>query len=247
MAEQDITAQDGATPLEPSQPAGDQSPLTVEELADAVQARIWPVFQSHTDKVAQGMATAIRKELSPYLEKGERTEALVRAIAKGAVLSEEQLEELDRAHVEQTRVAALSQQNAQLQEQVKGLEARGWDDARIDGYLVGHVVDRTVVYAREQGWTADKNDDRVWEQLKAEGLMPQERVSSKNDEFGTIRFERDMRANIRKAADAKLRAADPAPAVPSGRGNGPSQSDLSGFDLIQRGMAARGSSTAVPR
>ncbi len=78
-------------------------------------------------------------------------------------------------------------------------------------------------------------------------ITPKEIFASRGDEYGMLRYERESRAAIRKAADAKAHNDEPPTNVPGARNAAPTQADLPAFELIKRGMAARAASTATPR
>ena len=132
MAENtEVIATPGATEAPPSAPNADQSSdLSIEEIADAVAARLelYRADQSQADKAV----AALRKELLPYLEDGRRTSeevkqttALVRALARGDVLSEEQMESMDNARKEAARIQTLEADNARLVAEKADLEKSG--------------------------------------------------------------------------------------------------------------------------
>ncbi|GEM_PF-6562425 len=236
MAENaNIAEQDGA-PASPPSPQGDQfGDLSLEELADAVAQRVYRQEQSQADKAV----AALRKELLPYLEEGKQTTSLVRRLAMGEVLSQDDLSGMDRQRAEALKVIALEEDNARLKAEHDALQKRGLNDEQLDTYLSVQTADSIVDFAREQGYITEKDDAAAWRILREKGMLPKERVASKGDDLGLRRFERESRAAIRKEMAAQLKDNDPPPAIPGGRASGPVQQDLSSFELMKRGMAAR--------
>lgn len=228
------------------------SDLSIDELAEAVaealEPRIFRSSQSHTDSSLANL----RKEILPYLEVAERTSeevkqttTLVRALARGDVLTEEQMESMDKARAEAVRIRRLETENARLQEQTKGaLEQSGLNEQEIDSILTTQTANHLVEFAREQGYVRATG---TWDDLLKTGVLPKERIASKGDDFGVLRFEREGRANIRAAADAKLHDETPPPKVVAARSAGDTQQDKSAYSLFQSGFAQRRATKEVPR
>ena len=244
MAEDtNVTEQTGATAQQTSESGDHFSELSLDELADAVSQRVFRADQSQADKAV----AAFRKEILPFLEEGKQTTALVRALARGDVLTEEQLEGMDRARAEAARVQQLEHEVAQLRIEKTNLEKGGLNEQQIDSVLTTSAANHLVEFARDQGFIAERDDDRAWDALRATGVLPKERIASKGDDYGTLRYEREGKQAIRKAVDAKAHESEPPPQVPPARGAAPTQQDLPAYELIKRGMAARQATNAVPR
>lgn len=214
MAETDIALADGATEAPPS-PKGDQiSELSIEDIAEAVASRIYRDDQSQADKAV----AALRKELLPYLEDSKRTSALVRALARGDVLTEEQMESMDKARTEAARVQRLEAEKAQLEaEKAEALEQISFSSKQIDEHLENLTADNLLEYAKEQGYLEPSG---TWADLVKSGILPKERIASRGDERGLLRYEREGKASIRKAADAKSHDEEPPTNIAQVRGAG---------------------------
>ena len=253
MAEDtEVIAGPGAPASPSSELSDDQSrALSIEEIADLVAERVFRQEQSQADKAV----AALRKELLPYLEDGKRTAeevkqttALVRAIARGDLLTEEQMDTMDKAREEATRIQTLEATNAQLAAEKEALKQSGLSEEeiyqRVDKVLETSLTNRLVDYAKDQGLLAS---NAGWADLWKLSILPVRRIASVGDEHGDLRYERESRPAIRKAADTKEHDTTLPTAVPAARSSEATQQDKSAFELFKGHFAKQQATRAIPR
>ena len=151
---------------------------------------------------------------------------------------------MDQARAEAQRVRALEATAAAQKQQIEQLESRGLNEQQVDSYLTTACADRLLEFSIEQGLL---ETNAKWADLNRFGILPKERVASKGDDFGVLRFEREGRAAIKKAVDAKLHDEIPPTNVPASRGTGDNQQDKSSYSLFKSHFEKQRATREVPR